>query len=257
MNHHDTGAAEAAEVAEPTTVPKAVIQLDSIYRIYGTGDVALRACDNVGLSINHGEYCSIMGQSGSGKTTLMNLIGCLDRPTAGRYRLDGIDVSTLGKRRLARIRNRKIGFVFQRYELLSNLTALENVILPMMYAGISMVARKKRAISALSRMGLGNRLDKKPYQLSGGQQQRVAIARAIVNRPVLLLADEPTGALDTQSAKEVISIFQDLHASGMTIVTVTHSREVACYSQRIIMMRDGKILKDNITPETVAQFAAL
>ena len=215
------------------------------------------ACDNVELTIESGEYCAIMGQSGSGKTTLMNLIGCLDRPTTGRYFLDGIDTSRISKRQLARIRNRKIGFVFQRYELLSNLTALENVILPMMYAGIGLAERRKRAVMALELMGLSHRLDKKPSQLSGGQQQRVAIARAIVNRPVLLLADEPTGALDTQSAKEVISIFQDLHASGMTIVTVTHSREVACYSQRIIMMSDGKVTNDNIAPADMSQFAAL
>ncbi len=230
---------------------KPVIQLENIYRIYGSGEVAIRACDNVKLTIASGEYCAIMGQSGSGKTTLMNLIGCLDRPTAGRYCLDGVDVSKIGKHRLARIRNRKIGFVFQRYELLSNLTALDNVILPMMYAGMSRVNRKKRAVAALTRMGLGDRLDKKPSQLSGGQQQRVAIARAIVNRPVLLLADEPTGALDTQSAKEVISIFHDLHAIGMTIVLVTHSPEVASYSQRTITMSDGKVLKDDLTSNAV------
>ena len=234
-----------------------VIQMENIYRIYGSGDVAIRACDNVGLTIEAGEYCAIMGQSGSGKTTLMNLIGCLDRPTAGRYCLDGLDVARLGKRRLARIRNRKLGFVFQRYELLANLTALDNVILPMMYAGMSPYDRKRRATAALNCMGLSHRLHKKPYQLSGGQQQRVAIARAIVNRPVLLLADEPTGALDTQSAKEVINIFDALHASGMTIVLVTHSREVACYSDRIIMMSDGKVLDDNLAPSALSQLAPL
>ncbi|MDJ0704891.1 MAG: ABC transporter ATP-binding protein [Leptolyngbyaceae cyanobacterium MO_188.B28] len=237
--------------------PKAVIRLENVYRIYGSGEVAVRACDRVNLSIQSGEYCAIMGQSGSGKTTLMNLIGCLDRPTAGRYYLDGMDVSKIGKHRLARIRNRKIGFVFQRYELLPNLTALDNVILPMMYAGVGMAERRKRATAALNHMGLSNRLDKKPSQLSGGQQQRVAIARAIVNRPVLLLADEPTGALDTHSAKDVIQIFQGLNARGMTIVVVTHSREVACYSQRIIMMRDGKVLKDDMTPEAVRRLAPL
>ena len=240
--------------------PQSVIQMDNIYRIYGSGDVAVKACDNVSLTINAGEYCAIMGQSGSGKTTLMNLIGCLDKPTGGRYALDGTNVSRLGKRQLARIRNRKIGFVFQRYELLSNLTALENVTQPMMYAGMSIHHRRKRATAALSHLGRGNRRDKKPSQLSGGQQQRVASARAIVNRPVLLLADEPTGALDTQSAKEVIDIFDGLHASGMTIVTVTHSHEVACYSQRIILMRDGKILNGNIKPDNtqaIHQMAAL
>ncbi|MEL6854536.1 MAG: ABC transporter ATP-binding protein [Cyanobacteria bacterium J06607_13] len=233
------------------------VQLERIYRIYGTADATVRACDDISLSIEPGEYCAIMGQSGSGKTTLMNLIGCLDKPTAGRYRLDGVDVSKLGKHRLARIRNRKIGFVFQRYELLPGLTALENVILPMMYAGIGMAARRKRAIAALTRMGLRDRIDRKPFQLSGGQQQRVAIARAIVNRPVLLLADEPTGALDTQSAREVIDIFQDLHDSGMTIVLVTHSQAVACYSKRIIMMSDGRVTNDRMLPTEVRQLAAL
>jgi putative ABC transport system ATP-binding protein len=236
-------------------ISKPVIQLENVYRIYGAGEVAVRACDNVKLTIQSGEYCAIMGQSGSGKTTLMNLIGCLDRPTAGRYCLDGTDVSKIGKHQLARIRNRKIGFVFQRYELLPNLTALDNVILPMMYAGMSMASRRKRAIAALTRMGLGDRLDKKPSQLSGGQQQRVAIARAIVNRPVLLLADEPTGALDTQSAKEVISIFHDLHTVGMTIVMVTHSPEVAGYSQRTITMSDGKVIKDDLTSDTAQKLS--
>ena len=238
-------------------VSESVIRMENIYRIYGSGDVAVRACDNVALTINAGEYCAIMGQSGSGKTTLMNLIGCLDRATAGRYYLDGVEVARLGKRQLARIRNRKIGFVFQRYELLANLTALDNVSLPMMYAGMSAGERRRRATAALNCMGLSHRLDKKPYQLSGGQQQRVAIARAIVNRPVLLLADEPTGALDTQSAKEVINIFDALHASGMTIVLVTHSREVACYSQRIITMSDGKVLEDNLAPSALNQLVPL
>lgn len=198
-----------------------------------------------------------MGQSGSGKSTLMNLIGCLDRPTSGRYLLDGVDVSRLGKNQLARVRNRKIGFIFQRYELLPNLTALENVILPMMYAGADRAKRRKRAVAALTRVGLGHRLDKKPAQLSGGQQQRVAIARAIVNRPVLLLADEPTGALDTASAQEVLSIFQELHQIGMTLVVVTHSHEVASHSQRIIMMSDGKVIHDHLTPQEVRQLAPL
>lgn len=252
MNHPPDGISKITP-----DLPQPVIQLENVYRIYGSGAVAIRACNNVNLTIHAGEYCAIMGPSGSGKTTLMNLIGCLDRPTSGRYALDGIAVAKLSKHRLARIRNRKIGFVFQRYELLSDLTALDNVILPMMYAGIGIATRKKRAIAALSRMGLGDRLDKRPSQLSGGQQQRVAIARAIVNHPVLLLADEPTGALDTHSAKEVINIFQDLHTSGMTVVVVTHSREVACYSQRIIMMSDGKVSKDNMVPADIRQFAPI
>lgn len=217
----------------------------------------MRACDRINLTINRGESCAIMGQSGSGKSTLMNLIGCLDRPTAGRYRLDGVDVSKIGKTRLARIRNQKIGFVFQRYELLANLTALENVILPMMYAGVSPAVRRQRATAALTRMGLGSRLDRRPAQLSGGQQQRVAIARAIVNRPVLLLADEPTGALDSQSAAEVLNIFTELYRSGITILTVTHSYDVASHSQRIIMMSDGRITHDRLTPSDIRQLALL
>ncbi|NER82847.1 MAG: ABC transporter ATP-binding protein [Leptolyngbya sp. SIO1D8] len=221
-----------------------IVQLDNVSRVYGTGEVAVRACDTVTLTIQRGEYCAIMGQSGSGKTTLMNIIGCLDRPTNGRYYLDGIDISHLGKNRLARIRNRKIGFVFQRYELLSNLTALENVMLPMMYAGIVGQERRRRAETTLIRMGLGDRLNKRPSQLSGGQQQRVAIARAIVNRPLLLLADEPTGALDTHSAQDVLNIFNELHTSGITIVVVTHAHEVARYSKRIIQVSDGHIVSD-------------
>ncbi|MBE7383974.1 MAG: ABC transporter ATP-binding protein [Leptolyngbya sp. SIO1E4] len=234
-----------------------IVQFDKVSRVYGTGEAAVRACDTVTLSIQRGEYCAIMGQSGSGKTTLMNIIGCLDRPTDGRYYLDGIDISRIGKNRLARIRNRKIGFVFQRYELLSNLTALENVMLPMMYAGITGRERRQRATTALTRMGLGNRLDKRPSQLSGGQQQRVAIARAIVNRPLLLLADEPTGALDTHSAQEVITIFDELHASGITVVVVTHAHEVACYSKRIIHVSDGHIMNDHLTPQDLRPQASL
>lgn len=225
-----------------------VVQLEQISRIYGTGEAMVKACDQVSLTIQRGEYCAIMGESGSGKTTLMNLIGCLDRPTQGRYLLNGRNVSRLGKNQLARIRNRNIGFVFQRYELLNNLTVLENVMLPMMYAGVNRWQRRQRAAAALSRMGLGHRLDKRPTQLSGGQQQRVAIARAIVNYPLLLLADEPTGALDSQSAEAVMDIFNELHTSGITIVMVTHSHEVACHSQRIIQVSDGHILHDRLTP---------
>ncbi len=230
---------------------KPVVQLEQISRIYGAGEALVKACDHISLTIHRGEYCAIMGESGSGKTTLMNIIGCLDRPSRGRYQLDAVDVSHLGKNRLARIRNRQIGFVFQRYELLNNLTALENVILPMMYLGVGRHQRQQLATAALERMGLGHRLDKRPTQLSGGQQQRVAIARAIVNRPLLLLADEPTGALDTHSAEAVMTIFDELHKSGMTIVMVTHSHEVACYSKRIIQMSDGRILNDHVSPQEV------
>jgi putative ABC transport system ATP-binding protein len=228
-----------------------VVQLEQISRIYGTGEAMIKACDRITLTIHRGEYCAIMGESGSGKTTLMNIIGCLDRPSRGRYELDGVNVSHLSKNRLARLRNRQIGFVFQRYELLNNLTALENVILPLMYAGVGRRQRQRLATAALRRMGLGHRLGKRPSQLSGGQQQRVAIARAIVNRPLLLLADEPTGALDTHSAETVMTIFDELHASGMTIVMVTHSHEVACYSKRIIQVSDGHIVNDHLSPQEV------
>ena len=235
----------------------AVIAMEQVSRVYGSGEAVVRACDRINLTIRPGEYCAIMGQSGSGKSTLMNIIGCLDRPTSGQYLLDGTDVATINKTRLTRLRNRKIGFVFQRYELLTNLTALENVILPMMYAGLGRSQRRRRAEAALTHMGLANRMDKRPSQLSGGQQQRVAIARAIVNQPVLLLADEPTGALDSQSAQEVLGIFQALHQRGITIVIVTHSHEVASHSQRIIMMSDGKITHAQLSLADLGQLTPL
>lgn len=231
--------------------------MEQVSRVFGSGEAAVRACDRITFAIHPGEYCAIMGQSGSGKSTLMNLIGCLDRPSGGRYLLDGIDVSTVPERRLTRLRNRKIGFVFQRYELLPNLTALENVILPMMYAGLGRSQRQKRAIAALTHMGLANRMDKRPSQLSGGQQQRVAIARAIVNQPVLLLADEPTGALDSHSAAEVLEIFRALHQRGITIVMVTHSQEVASHSQRIIMMSDGGVTHAHLSPTDLGHLTPL
>lgn len=249
MARQDNGVSNFGVAAER----RVVIRLDNISRVYGQGEAMIRACDRISLSIHAGEYCAIIGQSGSGKSTLMNLIGCLDRPTSGRYYLDGVEVSQVNKTRLARIRNRKLGFVFQRYELLPNLTALENVILPMMYAGLGRSLRRKRAEYALQRVGLGDRLHKKPGQLSGGQQQRVAIARALVNRPVLLLADEPTGALDTQSAQVITQIFDELHASGMTLMVVTHSQEVANYSQRMIRMSDGRVVDDSPTLQTTPQ----
>ncbi len=244
-------------ITSTNSADPAVIAMEQVSRVYGSGEAVVRACDRINLTIRPGEYCAIMGQSGSGKSTLMNIIGCLDRPTSGRYLLDGTDVATINKTRLTRLRNRKIGFVFQRYELLANLTALENVILPMMYAGLGRSQRRRRAEAALTHMGLANRMDKRPSQLSGGQQQRVAIARAIVNQPVLLLADEPTGALDSQSAQEVLGIFQALHQRGITIVIVTHSHEVASHSQRIIMMSDGKITHAQLSPADLGQLTPL
>lgn len=233
-----------------------VIRFEHVSKLYGMGDTEVRALADVSLIVEQGEYCSIMGASGSGKSTAMNIIGCLDRPTTGRYYLDNVDISRLGDTDLAGIRNRKIGFVFQQFHLLPQLTALENVMLPMVYAGIRNVERRERAIAALTRVGLDNRLHNKPNQLSGGQQQRVAIARAIVNRPVLLLADEPTGALDSRTTKEVMDIFTELNASGITVIMVTHEPDVARLTRRIVWFRDGEVIHSHLTPQELGQLAA-
>ncbi|MEM1251773.1 MAG: ABC transporter ATP-binding protein [Cyanobacteria bacterium P01_H01_bin.21] len=233
-----------------------LIQAADITKTYTMGDVQVHALDGVSFSINSGDYCSIMGASGSGKSTLMNIIGCLDRPTTGHYQLDTVGVDRLSDDELAHIRNRKIGFVFQQFHLLPQLTAMDNVMLPMVYAGVSHEERRQRAEAALVRVGLGDRLQNKPRQLSGGQQQRVAIARAIVNQPVLLLADEPTGALDTQTTEEILHIFGELNASGMTVVMVTHEIEVARNTRRIIWFRDGQILHQNLNPQQLGNVAA-
>jgi len=230
-----------------------IIQLEHIAKTYGAGETEVRALADVNLTVEPGEYCSIMGASGSGKSTVMNVIGCLDRPTSGSYYLDGIDVAKLPDTDLAHIRNRKIGFVFQQFHLLPQLSALENVMLPMVYAGVSTVERKERSVEALTRVGLANRLNNKPNQLSGGQQQRVAIARAIVNRPVLILADEPTGALDSQTTQEVLNIFTELNASGITVVMVTHEADVARQTKRIVWFRDGKVIHANMAPAEMNQ----
>jgi putative ABC transport system ATP-binding protein len=239
-------------------VPKkpVVIRLEDVYKVYGVGNTEVRALNGVSLLVEEGEYCSIMGASGSGKSTAMNIIGCLDRPTSGCYYLDNVDVSHLVDADLARIRNLKIGFVFQQFHLLPQLTALENVMLPMVYAGIPNSERRDRATAALKRVGLENRLHNKPNQLSGGQQQRVAIARAIVNKPVLLLADEPTGALDSHTTQEVMDIFTELNASGITVVMVTHEPEVARLTKRIVWFRDGEVVHSHLTPEEISQVAA-
>jgi putative ABC transport system ATP-binding protein len=227
---------------------KPLIRLENICKVYGEGETEVRALAGVDLTINVGDYCSIMGASGSGKSTMMNIIGCLDSPTSGQYYLDDEDVAQLSATTLAQVRNRKIGFVFQQFHLLPQITALENVMLPMVYADVPLAERKERATTALNQVGLGHRLHNRPNQLSGGQQQRVAIARAIVNRPLLLLADEPTGALDTQTTQEILDIFGDLNAAGMTVVMVTHEPDVARRTHRVVWFRDGQILHSHLDP---------
>jgi putative ABC transport system ATP-binding protein len=226
-----------------------IIRLENVSKLYRMGEVEVHALQGVSLKVEAGEYCAIMGASGSGKSTMMNIIGCLDRPTSGSYYLDGEAVEHLDDNQLAHIRNRKIGFVFQQFHLLPQISALDNVILPMIYANIPAVERRERAIVALERVGLGNRMANKPTQLSGGQQQRVAIARAIVNQPVLLLADEPTGALDTQTTHEILDIFGELNAAGMTVVMVTHESDVARSTRRVVWFRDGQVIHENLKPE--------
>ena len=232
-----------------------IIRLEDIFKIYGDGETQVKALNNVNLTIEEGEYCSIMGPSGSGKSTAMNIIGCLDRPTSGNYYLDNVDVAQMDDTQLAHIRNKKLGFVFQQFHLLQQLTALENVMLPMLYASVPTAERKDRAIEALKRVGLEPRLNNKPNQLSGGQQQRVAIARAIVNRPVVLLADEPTGALDSKTTQEVLDIFTELNSTGITVVMVTHEPEVASQTQRIVWFRDGEVVHSNLTPDDLSTVA--
>ncbi|ARV62084.1 ABC transporter [Nostocales cyanobacterium HT-58-2] len=232
-----------------------IIRLEDIFKVYGSDETEVRALNGVNLTVEQGEYCSIMGPSGSGKSTAMNIIGCLDRPTSGHYYLDNVDVAQMDDAELARIRNKKLGFVFQQFHLLPQLSALENVMLPMVYAGVNASDRRERAAEALKRVGLEKRLNNKPTQLSGGQQQRVAIARAIVNRPVLLLADEPTGALDSRTTQEVLDIFGELNASGITVVMVTHEPDVARQTQRIVWFRDGEVVHSHLSPSDVGHLA--
>ena len=225
----------------------AVIQLESLSKTYQTGELEVHAVRGVSLSVARGEFVAIMGASGSGKSTIMNILGCLDRPTAGRYLLDGADVSSLDRDELADIRNQKIGFVFQSFNLLSRATALENVELPMLYTHRRLLASqvRERALRALDTVGLATRADHRPSQLSGGQQQRVAIARALVNEPSLLLADEPTGNLDSRTSVEVMGFLQRLNETGITIVMVTHEHDIAAFTKRSVVMRDGQIVNDH------------
>jgi putative ABC transport system ATP-binding protein len=224
-----------------------VIELTGVTKTYGSGEAAVRALDGVSLTIRAGEFAAIIGASGSGKTTLMNLLGLLDVPDAGRYALDGIDTATLAGGDLSRLRGRRIGFVFQSFNLIPTMTALANVELPMAYTGTSRRERLTRAKAALDLVGLGDRGHHKPNQLSGGQAQRVAVARALVNAPALILADEPTGNLDSASGAEVLGVLRNLHASGRTVVLITHDHQVAAQARRVIEMRDGQIVSDHAT----------
>ncbi len=228
-----------------------VIAIDNLSKVYQTGDVEVHALRGVSVEVQRGEMVAIMGQSGSGKSTLMNIVGTLDRPTSGSYRLDGVAVEQLDDVELARLRNEKIGFVFQSFNLLARHSAIANVEVPLVYARVGKSERQRRAIDALDRVGLGERKHHLPNQLSGGQQQRVAIARALVTRPVMLLADEPTGALDTETTSQIMALFCELHRGGMTVVLVTHEPQVAAYAERIIRFRDGRIVVDEINQERV------
>ena len=237
---------------------KTVIELQNIKRNFQVGDETVHALRGVSFTITEGEFVTIMGTSGSGKSTLLNTLGCLDTPTSGEYLLDGISVRTMSKPQRAILRNRKIGFVFQSYNLLPKTTAVENVELPLMYnSGVSASEGRRRAIEALQAVGLGERLEHKSNQMSGGQMQRVAIARALVNNPAVILADEATGNLDTRTSFEILVLFQKLHAEGRTIIFVTHNPEIAQYSSRNIVLRDGQVKEDSTNPDILSAAEAL
>ena len=239
-----------ATISQPEITTRAgaarspIIQVDDVHKYYELGETRVHALRGIAVQIERGEFVAIMGASGSGKSTFMNILGCLDKPSSGRYLLEGIEVSRLSKKELAAIRNRKIGFVFQGFNLLSRTTALENVELPTLYAQITKEEGQKRSREALNLVGLGDRMEHFPSQLSGGQQQRVAIARALVNRPSILLADEPTGNLDSRTAVEIMEVFQRLNDDGLTIILVTHEPDIAQYAKRSIQFRDGRIRRD-------------
>jgi len=228
-----------------------MIEIEKITKLYRMGAVEVHALRGVSLQIDQGEFVSIMGPSGSGKSTLMNVLGCLDSPTAGRYSLRGQDVSRLNDNQLARVRNKEIGFVFQMFNLLPRTTALRQVELPLLYAGVGLRERHKRAREALETVDLGDRMGHRPDELSGGQQQRVAIARALVMQPSIIMADEPTGNLDTKSGSEVLRLFQQLNEQGITVIFVTHAPETAAFSRRVIRIRDGLIERDELLPRSL------
>jgi putative ABC transport system ATP-binding protein len=242
--------ADAAKDAAKTTA--ALIEVRALTKIYKVGVETIHALRGLDLAIGRNEMVAIMGSSGSGKSTLMNMLGCLDRPTSGTYLLNGRDVSRMGARELAQVRNEEIGFVFQSFELLPRQTALENVELPLVYAKGGWRGRRARALAALDRVGLAQRVHHRPNQLSGGQRQRVAIARAILNKPSILLADEPTGNLDSATTAEILALFRQIHAEGQTVVIVTHEDEVAAHCQRVVRLRDGRVLSDLPVAQDVA-----
>ena len=233
----------------------ALIEFDGVCKYYQMGDTTVKAADHISMKINKGEFVAIVGQSGSGKSTCMNIIGCLDVPTSGTYRLNGRDVGSMKRDELAEVRNEMLGFIFQQYNLLPKLSLLENVEVPLVYAGIPRAERRRRAIAALEQVGLGDKLKNKPSQLSGGQQQRVSIARALAGRPAVILADEPTGALDSHTGREVLGMLQQLHRQGNTVVLITHDNSIAVQAQRIIRLEDGCVVYDGDAhaPEAVVQ----
>jgi len=244
------------ESKRKTNMQEHLIEITDLTKIYGAGDIAVRALKGVNAAVEKGEFVAIMGPSGSGKSTLMNILGCLDRPSDGTYVLDGEDVSRLSKNELAHVRNRKIGFVFQSYNLLPRLSAAKNVMLPLLYNGVEHLSDAEsyeRAIEALESVGLGERTHHRPNELSGGQQQRVAIARALVNNPSIILADEPTGNLDTKSGEEIMGLMRQLHDQGVTLVMVTHELDIAEYAQRVIYLVDGEIVSDRTQASGIAQ----
>jgi putative ABC transport system ATP-binding protein len=237
--------ASQIEAMETAAAASAVIRVEDVHKYYELGETRVHALRGVSAEIQRSEFLAIMGASGSGKSTFMNILGCLDRPSSGRYLLEGIDVSQHDKRALALIRNQKIGFVFQGFNLLARTTALENTELPTLYTKIEKAERRKRAVEALAMVGLADRAEHYPSQMSGGQQQRVAVARALVNRPSILLADEPTGNLDSRTSVEIMEVLQDLNDKGLTIVMVTHEHDIAEFAKRVMVFRDGKIRKDD------------